>query len=83
MLLKAADRLKLALTEYSGVSDIDDSFDPGKLELKLALTEEGRTLGFTLEDLARQARQGFYGEEVQRVQRGRDDVRVMVRYPLI
>lgn len=82
MLLKSADALKLSLTEYSGVSDIDDSFEPGKLELKLALTEEGRMLGLTLADLARQARQGFYGEEIQRPQRGRDDIRVMVRYPL-
>lgn len=81
-LLAAAEKLKLALAEYDGVTDIDDSFEPGKLELKLALKEEGRTLGFNLADLARQARQGFYGEEVQRVQRGRDDVRVMVRYPI-
>jgi multidrug efflux pump subunit AcrB len=38
-------------------------------------------LGVTLSDLARQVRQGFYGEEAQRIQRGRDDIRVMVRYP--
>ncbi|MHC4387935.1 MAG: efflux RND transporter permease subunit, partial [Planctomycetota bacterium] len=42
---------------------------------------EGRMLGVTLSDLARQVRQGFYGEEAQRIQRGRDDIRVMVRYP--
>ena len=35
----------------------------------------------TLNDLARQVRQAFYGEEVQRIQRGRDEIRVMVRYP--
>ena len=81
-LLESAEKVKRSLAEYNGVSDIDDSFDPGKLELKLALTEKGRTLGFTLEDLARQARQGFYGQEVQRLQRGRDDIRVMVRYPI-
>lgn len=81
-LLDASEKLKEALTEYDGVSEIDDSFEPGKLELKLALTEKGRTLGLTLADLARQARQGYYGEEVQRIQRGRDDIRVMVRYPL-
>ena len=39
------------------------------------------TLGLTLQDLGRQVRQAFYGEEAQRIQRGRDDVRVMVRYP--
>jgi len=80
-LLEAVEKLKLILTEYNGVSDIADSFEPGKLELKLALKDEGRTLGLTLSDLARQVRQGFYGEEAQRIQRGRDDIRVMIRYP--
>ena len=58
-----------------------DSFRSGKQEAKLSLRPEGRLLGLTLNDLARQARQAFYGEEVQRVQRGTEDVRVMVRYP--
>jgi multidrug efflux pump subunit AcrB len=80
-LLEAVESLKLILAEYAGVSDISDSFEPGKAELKLDLKDEGRTLGLTLSDLARQVRQGFYGEEVQRIQRGRDDIRVMVRYP--
>jgi len=80
-LLKAADRLKEKLAEYEGVKEISDSFLPGKMELKLSLKENGRTLGLTLADLARQVRQGFYGDEVQRVQRGRDDIRIMVRYP--
>jgi len=80
-LLKSVDDLKRLLTEFTGVSDIDDSFEPGKLELKLALKDNARTLGLTLADLARQTRQGFYGHEVQRIQRGRDDIRVMVRYP--
>ena len=70
-----------SLAEYPGVEDIADSFLPGKRELKLQLTSKGRTLGLTLSDLARQVRSGFYGEEVQRIQRGRDDIRVMVRYP--
>jgi len=80
-LLVASERLKTILRDYSGVSDIADDFEPGKVELKLNLKETGRTLGLTLSDLARQVRQGFYGEEVQRIQRGRDDIRVMVRYP--
>ena len=80
-LLEAVESLKSILHEYTGVSDIADSFEQGKAELKLALKDTGRMLGLTLSDLARQVRQGFYGEEVQRIQRGRDDIRVMVRYP--
>jgi len=80
-LLTVADELKNTLGSYQGVSDIADSFETGKLELKLSLKDEGRVLGLTLSDLARQVRHGFYGYEVQRVQRGRDDIRVMVRYP--
>ena len=80
-LLAAVDRLKGIIAEYPGTRDVADSFLPGKKELKLTLTPEGRAVGLTLSDLARQVRAGFYGQEVQRVQRGRDDVRVMVRYP--
>jgi multidrug efflux pump subunit AcrB len=80
-LLTAVERLKGIIDEYPGTEDVADSFLAGKKELKLALTAEGRTLGLTLSDLARQVRAGFYGQEVQRIQRGRDDVRVMVRYP--
>jgi len=81
ILLQSVERLKSILHEYAGVKDITDSFEPGKAELKLELKDTGRTLGLTLWDLARQVRQGFYGEEAQRIQRGRDDIRVMVRYP--
>ncbi|MBN2183034.1 MAG: efflux RND transporter permease subunit [Sedimentisphaerales bacterium] len=81
VLLPASERLKSILRDYAGVSDIADDFEPGKDELKLKLKETGRTLGLTLSDLAGQIRQGFYGDEAQRIQRGRDDIRVMVRYP--
>jgi len=80
-LLAASEKLKTILRDYAGVSDIADDFEPGKVELKLELKDTGRTLGLTLSDLARQVRQGFYGDEAQRIQRGRDDIRVMVRYP--
>lgn len=81
ILLPATEKLKSMLRDYAGVSDISDDFEPGKAELKLQLKETGRTLGMTLSDLAKQVRQGFYGDEAQRIQRGRDDIRVMVRYP--
>lgn len=78
----AVSTLKQALTQFAGVTDITDSFEPGKRELEISITPEGRSAGMMLEDIARQVRQAFYGEEVQRVQRGRDDVKVMVRYPM-
>jgi len=81
VLLRAVEALKSALREYTGVRDIADDFEQGKAEIKLSLKDAGRTLGLTLAELARHVRQGFYGEEVQRIQRGRDDIRVMVRYP--
>ncbi|MDE0005098.1 MAG: efflux RND transporter permease subunit, partial [Rhodospirillaceae bacterium] len=77
----AAAELRGELARFDGVVDISDSFRSGKQEAKLSLRPEGRLLGLTLNDLARQARQAFYGEEVQRVQRGTEDIRVMVRYP--
>ena len=61
--------------------EISDSFQTGKQELAIRIRASAETLGLTLEDLGRQVRQAFYGEEVQRVHRGRDELRVMVRYP--
>ena len=81
VLLQIVERLKVIIAEYKGAIDIADNFEEGKPELKLELNGAGRALGLTLSDLARQVRQGFYGEEVQRIQRGRDDIRVMLRYP--
>ncbi len=77
----AAEELKARLAEYPGVFDIGDSFEGGKQEIQLDILPAAETLGLTLDDLASQVRQAFYGAEAQRIQRGRDDVRVMVRYP--
>ena len=77
----AADDIKRGLSEYAGVYEISDSFRSGKEEMRLSIRPAAETLGLTLQDLGRQVRQAFYGEEAQRIQRGRDDIRVMVRYP--
>lgn len=77
----AADDLKLRLAEYEGIYDISDSFLEGKRQIELDIKPAAEMLGLTLADLGRQVRQAFYGEEAQRIQRGRDDIRVMVRYP--
>lgn len=78
---EAAAALRAELTRYDGVFDISDSFRAGKQEIKLVLLPEARNLGLRLNDLARQVRNAFYGVEAQRIQRGPDEVRVMVRFP--
>jgi multidrug efflux pump subunit AcrB len=80
-LTQASAMVKQFLATFAGVSDIADSFRAGKQEVQLSVRETALPLGLTQNDLARQVRQAFYGEEAQRIQRGRDDVRVMVRYP--
>ncbi len=80
-LREAADALKQKLRSYTGVIDISDSFRDGKREVKLGIKSAAEGLGLSQLDLGRQVRQAFYGEEAQRIQRGRDEVRVMVRYP--
>ncbi len=80
-LAAAADFVKAELAKNEGVIDIADSNLEGKREVKLGMTPLGESLGLRLETVARQVRQAFYGEEVQRLQRGRDEVRVYVRYP--
>ncbi len=79
-LAPVAAKIREGLAAYPGVIDITDSFRSGKGELKLDILPAGEALGLSLGALARQVRQAFYGEEIQRIQRGRDDVRVMLRY---
>jgi multidrug efflux pump subunit AcrB len=80
-LREAAARVRNELANYPGIKDIRDSFRQGKIEMRLKLKPAARTLGLTLSDLARQVRGGYYGDEAVRVQRGRDELKVMVRYP--
>jgi len=77
----AAKKIKEALAPYNGIIDISDNNPPGQRELKLTIKPAGEILGLRLSDVARQVRQAFYGDEAQRLQRGRDEVKVMVRYP--
>jgi multidrug efflux pump subunit AcrB len=80
--LKAASlRLQEKFREYEGLNEITDSFERAKSEFELLLRPQAEYLGITANDLARQVRQAFFGSEAQRIQRGRDEVRVMVRYP--
>jgi multidrug efflux pump subunit AcrB len=77
----AAAELAGELRQYAGVADVDSGFAPGKEQLDVTLTNQGRALGMTEGDLARQLRSSFYGAEALRQQRGRDELRVYVRLP--
>ncbi|MDT8438954.1 MAG: efflux RND transporter permease subunit [Wenzhouxiangellaceae bacterium] len=77
----AAAELEQNISSFDGVFDVRNSFDSGLRELQIRIKPTAEVLGLTQQDLARQVRQAFFGEEVQRIQRGQDDVRVMVRYP--
>jgi len=78
---RAAADLEARVRNYEGVYDVRNTHQRGTPEIKLNIKPEAESLGLTLSDLARQVRAGFYGEEVQRIQRGQDEVKVMVRFP--
>ena len=80
-LIAAAESMKERLGQIDGVNEIEDSFDLGKRQLVFELTPAGSAAGLRPADVAVQVRQGFFGEEVQRIQRGREEIRVYVRYP--
>lgn len=80
-LLSLSEKIKAYLEQLPNVFDVNDTLDSGRSEIQLRLKPEARQYGVTVNDLARQVRQSFYGDEVQRIQRGRNEVKVMLRLP--
>jgi HAE1 family hydrophobic/amphiphilic exporter-1 len=78
---EAVERCKEWLAQYPGVIDIDDDSHPGKWEYQIRVKPEAEAMGVSLADLAGTVRASYYGEEVMRLQRGRHEVKLMVRYP--
>ncbi|VAV91082.1 Acriflavin resistance protein [hydrothermal vent metagenome] len=78
----AAEALKTKLASYEAIYYVTDTADSAQAEAVLSLMPSAENMGISLRDLGLQVRQAFYGEEVQRIPRGIDDVKVMVRYPL-
>ncbi len=78
---KAAHDLAQELGYYEGVYDINDGVSRGKPQLSFQLQQNARGLGITTKDLAEQVRGAFYGSEALRQQRGRNEMKVMVRLP--
>jgi multidrug efflux pump subunit AcrB len=80
-LSQIGEEVKARLATYPGVFEIADSLSDGKEELRIELSPQGHLVGLTRSDIVRQVGQAFKGLEAQRIQRGRDDIRVLVRYP--
>jgi multidrug efflux pump subunit AcrB len=78
----ASEKIKSKLATYEGLFDIKDNYSSGKREIQLDINPSAENLGLRQSDLGRQVRAAFYGIEAQRIQRGRDDIKVMIRYPL-
>jgi len=81
ILRKAATEIAEKLETIQGVIDIDDGFSLGKPQLDFEVRRSAKAVGVTPQALAGQLRNSFYGAQASRQQRGRDDMRVMVRLP--
>lgn len=81
MLDKASSELAELLGEISKVQDIDDGYTKGKKQWDIELTDEARAMQLTARDVGSQIRNAFYGAEALRQQRGRNEVKVLVRLP--
>lgn len=79
--VEVARAVRAMLKEYDGFASTWSGINLGQDELELTLKPLAAELGLTQQSLAQQIRQAFFGEEAQRVQRGIDDIRVMVRLP--
>lgn len=81
LLAAATAKVEQKLATYDGLFGINNSQRSARTEITVTAKAAAENFGVDREQLARQVRQGFFGEEVQRIPRGRDEVKVMVRYP--
>lgn len=77
----ASSRLAEILEDFPNAKDIDDGYQPGKQQLNFTIRPEGQSLGLTAQEVARQVRNSFFGAEALRQQRGRNEIRVRVKFP--
>lgn len=80
-LIDAAAKVRGKLGKYEGLYDIADNLDESLDEIQLRIRPEAEQFGLTMFDLARQVRQAFFGEEIQKILRDRDEIRVMLKFP--
>ena len=80
-LKESVEWLKEKISTINIVKEVLDNGGVGNRELHLKLKEKAYSLGFTEIDIYKQIRQGFFGEEAQRLIIGRDEVKIWVQYP--
>ncbi|MEA2042482.1 MAG: efflux RND transporter permease subunit [Bacteroidota bacterium] len=80
-LLQAKTYLQNRMRSIENIQNISDDNAPGKNELKLKLKPKAYLLGLDYNYISHQVRAGFYGTQAQRIQHGKDELRVWVRYP--
>jgi multidrug efflux pump subunit AcrB len=78
---EVVEKCKEKLAEFPGVSDVTDDSLPGKWEFRVRVKPDAMAMGVRTADLAETVRAHYYGQEVMRLQRGRHEVKLMVRYP--
>lgn len=83
LLPKAVEQFKANIASYNGVYDVIDSAEAGKPEIRLSLKANAEHLGLRLEQLSEQVNHAYYGDEVERLQRGRNEVKIRVRTPRV
>ncbi len=80
-LISAKEELKTQLVRFPGVFDVSDTYNIGKEEISINLLPAAKNYGVSMMMVASQVRQAFYGLEVQTVQRGRNELKVILQYP--
>jgi len=80
-LLNASDELAAEINKKKGTFDVSTDYRRGERQFRIFLKPDASRYGLTLEDIARHVHSGFFGRETLRFQRGKDDVKVMIRYP--
>lgn len=80
-LTAASIELETQLYTYTGLINITNGAVSNKDELRLQILPRAEVMGLNLNDISSQVRSAFYGAQAQRLQRGDDELRVMVRYP--
>jgi len=83
LLKEVAEQVKQRIATYPTTFEISDSLSNGKEELEIELTAQGHAMGMSSSTITQQVRDAFFGAQIQRIQRGRDDVRVMIKFPLL